>query len=303
MRTRTLFLPFFLVLCLIATPVMAATLTVTTSAPSYAPGETIVVTGTAVANTDVTVQLFNPNGQLVDIVYVTSKPDGTYTVSFNTPSNMPVGQWIIGTYTVKAFMGTQTATATVSIQQRVAVTGKVVDSAGAGVAGATVTVGTAWTTTGSDGSFTVSLPAEGTYTLKVSKANFYTYTASVTASFGTNNVGTITLVSLEDKIAALEQEVAGLSDQVAALTSKVNALNSSLAAANTEIASLKTQVTQLAALTTTVQQLQATANSLKSSVDSLQATVAQLPAFYALAFIGIIIAVIAVILVYRKIAK
>lgn len=303
MRTRTLSLPFFLVLCIIAAPVMAATLTVTTSAPSYAPGETIVVTGTAVANTDVTVQLFNPNGQLVDITYVMSKPDGTYTVSFNTPSNMPTGQWIIGTYTVKAFMGTQTATATVSIQQRVAVTGKVVNSAGAGVAGATVTVGAASTTTGSDGSFTLSLPAEGTYTMTVSKANFYTYTKSITVSFGTNNVGTVTLMSLEDKIAALEQEVASLKDQVNTLTGTVNNLQSSLQAANSEISSLKTQVQQLATLTTTVQQLQTTANNLKSSVDALQATVAQLPAFYALAFIGIIIAVIAVILVYRKIAK
>jgi len=303
MRTRTLSLPFFLVLCLIATPVMAATLTVTTNADSYAPGDTIVVTGTAVANTDVTIQLLNPNNQLVDITYVTSGSDGSYTTSFKTPSTMPTGQWILGTYTVKAFMGSQSVTKTITIQLRIAVTGKVVDSAGAGVSGATVTVGTASATTASDGSFTVSLSSEGTYTMKVTKTGYYTYTETVTATTGTTNVGTITLTSLEDKIAALEQEVADLSDQVAALTSEVDALNTSLAAANSEIASLKTQITQLAALTTTVQQLQSTANSLRSSVDSLQATVAQLPAFYALAFIGIIIAVIAVILVYRKIAK
>ncbi|MBC7112924.1 MAG: carboxypeptidase regulatory-like domain-containing protein [Candidatus Methanomethyliales bacterium] len=295
-RTITLLPSFFLVLCLLAAPVMAATLTVTTDADTYSPGDTISVSGTAVANTDVTIQLLNPNGQLVDITYVRSGSDGSYSTSFKTPSTMPTGQWVLGTYTVKAFMGTQTATKTITIQQKIAVTGKVVDSAGEGVAGATVTVGTASGTTGADGSFTVSLSAEGTYTLKVTKTGYYTYTETVTASLGTNDVGTIQLTSLEDKIAALESEVGNLTE--------------SLETAQSDIASLKTQVQQLQAITTTVTQLQSTANSLQSSVNSLQssvnalqATVAQLPAFYALAFIGIIIAVIAVILVYRKIAK
>lgn len=312
MRTRTLSIPFFsiLVLCLIAAPVMSATLTVTTDKDTYAPGETISVTGTAVPNSDVTVQLLNPNGQLVDITYVTSGSDGSYSVSFKTPSSMPTGQWILGSYTVKAFMGAQTASKTITIQQRIAVTGKVVDSTGAGISGATVTVGTASATTGTDGSFTVSLSAEGTYTMKVTKTGYYTYTKTVTASIGTTDVGTIKLTSLEDTIAALQSQVDDLTSKVNDLTSKVNNLTQSLDTAKSDIASLKSQVQQLQAITATITQLQSTASSLQSSVtalqssvNSLQATVAQLPAFYALAFIGIIIAVIAVILVYRKIAK
>lgn len=310
MRTRTLSLPFFLVLCLIAAPVMAATLTVSTNADTYAPGDTILVTGSAVANTDVTIQLLNPNGQIVDITYVKSGSDGSYSTSFNTPSSMPTGQWILGTYTVKAFMGTQTVSKSITIQQKIAVTGKVVDSAGAGISGATVTIGTVSATSGADGSFTVSLATEGTYTMKVTKSGYYTYTKTVTATIGTTNVGTITLTSLEDKIAALETKVADLESKIDSLTkdlsdanAKISDLTNKVNSLTSDVNSLKTTVQQLQTITATVQQLQSTANSLKASVDSLQATVAQLPAFYALAFIGIIIAIIAVILVYRKIAK
>jgi len=84
MWTRTLSIPLFfalaLVLCLIAAPVMSATLTVTTDKDSYAPGDTIVVTGSAAANTDVTIQLLNPDNQLVDIDYMTSGTDGSYSL-------------------------------------------------------------------------------------------------------------------------------------------------------------------------------------------------------------------------------
>jgi len=313
MRTRTItLLPFFLalVLCLSPAAVMAANLTVSTDKDTYAPGETISVSGTAVASTDVTIQLINPNGQIVDITYVKSGSDGSYSTSFKTPSSMPTGQWILGTYTVKSFMGTQTATKSISIQQRIAVTGKVVDSAGSGVSGATITVGTVSATSGADGSFTVSLASEGTYTMKVAKTGYYTYTGTVTAKIGTTDVGTIKLTSLEDKIAALENRISDLESKVNSLTADLNSANAKITdltnkvnSLTNDVNTLKTQVAQIATLTSTVQQLQTTANTLKSSVDSLQATVAQLPAFYALAFIGIIIAIIAVILVYRKIAK
>ncbi|MBS7659240.1 hypothetical protein KEJ28_00890, partial [Candidatus Bathyarchaeota archaeon] len=55
-------------------------------------------------------------------------------------------------------------------------------------------------------------------------------------------------------------------------------------------------------LKSSVDALQSTVNSLKSSVDALQSSTSQLPLLYALALVGIIIAIIAVILVYRKIA-
>jgi len=335
MRARTTILPFFLLmLCLVLAPIaMAQSLTVTTDMDVYAPGETIQVSGTAIADTDVTVQLLNPNNQLVDIDYVRSGADGSYSLSFVIPSEMPTGQWIFGTYVVKAFVGAQTATKTVTIQQKIAVTGKVVDSAGAGLSGATATIGTATATTATDGTFTVYLSSEGTYTVKITKTGYYPYTGSVTVAIGTTDLGTITLTSYEDKIKELEDKIddltstinrlneqvsdlSGLSSTVDDLSSTVNdlknqlnSLSSSLQSANNEISSLKSTIQQVQAtvdvvtgLKSSVDTLQSTVDSLKSSVDTLQATASQLPLLYALALIGIIIAVVAIILVYRKIA-
>jgi prefoldin subunit 5 len=303
-------IPFFFLFFLFIVPIAAQTLTVTTDKNVYSPGETIIVSGNAVANTDVTVKLLNPNGELVDINFVTSSATGTYSVSFKTPAQMPTGKWILGTYTVEAYMAGQTVSKTITIQQLIAVTGKVVDAKGSPISDAKVTIGTVTTTTGTDGSFIISLPAEGTYTITITKVGYYKYEGNVTAKIGTTDIGTITLESLEDAIAALESRVSALENQVnslnnqiSLLTNQINALNSSLADANAKIATLTTQLQQLTTISTTVSDLTKTINTLKSSVDALQGTIATLPAFYALAFIGIIIAIIAVILVYRKIAK
>lgn len=303
-------IPFFFLFFLFIVPIAAQTLTVTTDKNVYSPGETIIVSGNAVANTDVTVKLLNPNGELVDISFVTSSATGTYSVTFKTPAQMPTGKWILGTYTVEAYMAGQTVSKTITIQQLIAVTGKVVDAKGSPISDAKVTIGTVSTTTGTDGSFIISLPAEGTYTITITKVGYYKYEGSVTAKIGTTDIGTITLESLEDAIAALESRVSALENQVnslnnqiSLLTKQISALNSSLADANAKIATLTTQLQQLTTISTTVSDLTKTINTLKSSVDALQGTIATLPAFYALAFIGIIIAIIAVILVYRKIAK
>jgi prefoldin subunit 5 len=303
-------IPFFFLFFLFIVPIAAQTLTVTTDKNVYSPGETIIVSGNAVANTDVTVKLLNPNGELVDISFVTSSATGTYSVTFKTPAQMPTGKWILGTYTVEAYMAGQTVSKTITIQQLIAVKGKVVDAKGSPISDAKVTIGTVTTTTGTDGSFIISLPAEGTYTITITKVGYYKYEGSVTAKIGTNDIGTITLESLEDAIAALESRVSALENQVnslnnqiSLLTKQISALNSSLADANAKIVTLTTQLQQLTTISTTVSDLTKTINTLKSSVDALQGTIATLPAFYALAFIGIIIAIIAVILVYRKIAK
>jgi len=303
-------IPFFFLFFLFIVPIAAQTLTVTTDKNVYSPGETIIVSGNAVPNTDVTVKLLNPNGELVDINFVTSSATGTYSVTFKTPAQMPTGKWILGTYTVEAYMAGQTVSKTITIQQLIAVTGKVVDAKGSPISDAKVTIGTVSTTTGTDGSFIISLPAEGTYTITITKVGYYKYEGNVTAKIGTTDIGTITLKSLEDAIAALESRVSALENQVnslnnqiSLLTNQINALNSSLADANAKIATLTTQLQQLTTISTTVSDLTKTINTLKSSVDALQGTIATLPAFYALAFIGIIIAIIAVILVYRKIAK
>ena len=295
--------PFFFLFLLFIVPITAQTLTVTTNKDIYSPGETIIVSGNAVANTDVTIKLLNPNGELVDINYVTSSSDGTYSTSFKTPSQMPTGKWILGTYTVEAFMAGKTASKTITIQQLIAIKGKVVDAKGLPVSDAKVTIGTVSTTTGIDGSFIISLATEGTYTITITKVGYYKYEGTVTATIGTTDIGEITLISLEDKISELEDKVATLEDQINLLNDQIRSLNASLIDANSRIATLTTQLQQLQTISTTVSDLTKTINTLKSSVDALQATIATLPAFYALAFIGIIIAIIAVILVYRKIAK
>jgi membrane-bound inhibitor of C-type lysozyme len=97
---------------------VAASFTMYTSTTAYYPGNTITVSGiTLSANTDVTVELLNPNSTLVDINYVTSGSDGFYSMTFNLPSSMPTGQWTFGTYTLKAFSGTTTVYLNVAIQR------------------------------------------------------------------------------------------------------------------------------------------------------------------------------------------
>jgi len=93
----------------------ASPLTVKTNKSTYNPGETIIVTGIAVASADVTIQLFNPSGSMVDIDYVAATAGGSYSKSFVIPSTIPTGSWTYGIYTVKAFSGTESINATFTI--------------------------------------------------------------------------------------------------------------------------------------------------------------------------------------------
>jgi len=93
----------------------ASPLTVNTNKSTYNPGETIIVTGNAVASADVTIQIFNPSGSMVDIDYVTATAGGSYSKSFVIPSTIPTGSWTYGIYTVKAFSGTESINATFTI--------------------------------------------------------------------------------------------------------------------------------------------------------------------------------------------
>jgi methionine-rich copper-binding protein CopC len=89
----------------IAPAASAADLSISLDKPGYGPGETVTVTGNANAGTDVTVQLFNPNAAMVDIQYATASGDGTYSFTFKIPSTIPTGNWLSGTYTVRAYSG------------------------------------------------------------------------------------------------------------------------------------------------------------------------------------------------------
>jgi archaellum component FlaC len=324
LKTPTLFLLALFACLLLLAPALAQMLTVTTDKDFYGPGERIVVSGTAVPNADVTVQLFNPNNELVAMDYARSGADGKYSMSFVIPAQLPTGKWILGTYTVRAFVAGAEAKKTITIGLKVVVAGKVVDSKGAPIAGATVTVGPASATTGADGAFEVSLAAEGTYAIKVEKAGYYAYSGTVTAKVGVNDVGTIALTSYEDKIgelesriASLEKSISDLQKSVSDLTAKVSGLASTvdklsstldtvkkdLESAKSDINNLRGTVAIATDLKKSVDALTSTVDGLKKSVDALQAMTAQLPILYALALIGIIIAIVAIVQVYRKIAK
>ena len=333
MRSKILTPIFFsLILCLaLIVPAYAQVLTVTTDKDVYGPGETIKVSGTAVPNSDVTVQIFNPALQLVDIDVARAGADGKYTLSFKIPEKIPTGLWTYGTYLVKAYMAGQVATKTIEIRLAVTVVGKVVDKAGVPIPDADVIIGPASGKTLSDGIFTIGLPAEGTYTVKISKAGYYSYTGTVTAAIGTNNLGTITLTSYEDKIAELEKALAAANKDISDLKSKLDSatrdisdlkskldaatkeisdLKSKLDAALKDISTLKSDVSALGTKVGVITDLQAGVRDLRSSVDDLKATVgalagpiAQLPILYILAIIAIVIAIVAIVLTYRKIVK
>jgi len=322
MRSKTLTPIFFsIILCLaLVVPAYAQALTVTTDKDVYGPGETIKVSGTAVPDSDVTVQIFNPALQLVDIDVTRAGADGKYTLSFKIPEKIPTGLWTYGTYLVKAYMAGQVATKTIEIRLAVTVVGRVVDKAGVAIPDADVVIGPASGKTLSDGTFTIGLPAEGTYTVKISKAGYYSYTGSVTAAIGTNNLGTITLVSYEDKIAELEKKLSDAARDISTLKSQLESLSKDVEALkglSGDVSKLKTQVESLSkdveTLKTQVKvitDIQSTVKDLKTSVDDLKTTVgalygpaAQLPILYALAIVAIIIAIVAIILTYRKIVK
>ncbi|MEM2351713.1 MAG: carboxypeptidase regulatory-like domain-containing protein, partial [Thermoproteota archaeon] len=312
---------FSIILCLaLVVPAYAQALTVTTDKDVYGPGETIKVSGTAVPDSDVTVQIFNPALQLVDIDVTRAGADGKYTLSFKIPEKIPTGLWTYGTYLVKAYMAGQVATKTIEIRLAVTVVGRVVDKAGVAIPDADVVIGPASGKTLSDGTFTIGLPAEGTYTVKISKAGYYSYTGSVTAAIGTNNLGTITLVSYEDKIAELEKKLSDAARDISTLKSQLESLSKDVEALkglSGDVSKLKTQVESLSkdveTLKTQVKvitDIQSTVKDLKTSVDDLKTTVgalygpaAQLPILYALAIVAIIIAIVAIILTYRKIVK
>lgn len=82
-----------------------------------------------------------------------------------------------------------------------AVTGKVVDSEGAAIEGADVTIGTEKTTTNAQGEFTVQL-SNGAYDVKVTKSGYQTATTTVTVKDGAASVADITM----QKSVAVETE-------------------------------------------------------------------------------------------------
>ncbi|MCX8186415.1 MAG: carboxypeptidase regulatory-like domain-containing protein [Sulfolobales archaeon] len=285
-----------LVLILVAlTPLTAQALTVSTDKASYMPGETVVVSGTSVPGATVGIAAYNPAGTMVYFTMVTAGAGGAYSASIKIPRTLPYENWVYGTYSVEAKVGATTATTSFTISAAALLVGKVVDEVGNPVAGAEVKVkGTAvYTTTGSDGSFSLAVDV-GNWVLVASKAGYVSAEKSVRAALGVNEVGTIAITSLESLVAKLQSTVASLSAEVSALSDKVKALEAQVAtiavvsqkidnvsakidALSKSVSDLSKQVsdlsTRLTAIETSLRTLSTSVSALEASVKSLEASV------------------------------
>jgi hypothetical protein len=112
--TKQTTLPFFVALMLLAAamavPLAFAAPTVTTDKSSYLPGEAIVVSGTADADSIVSVQVFDPDGARVAIAQANANAGGAYSVAVYTFKAADTA----GTWMVKAYQGGVTAETTCS---------------------------------------------------------------------------------------------------------------------------------------------------------------------------------------------
>ncbi|ADM26895.1 hypothetical protein Igag_0042 [Ignisphaera aggregans DSM 17230] len=273
-----------LLLLLIAVPVVAQTLTVSTDKSMYIPGDTVVVSGTAPANQYVSIDIVNPDGKIVDTKIVTSGSDGRYTASFKLPSTIPYGDWKAGKYTVRAYVGTLVATTQFDLIPGGVVKGRVVDEAGAPVADATVTaVETGVTiTTGSDGRFSIVTGA-GTFTIAVSKSGYVSTSIKVTVATGEiKDVGDIKIVSqfyllnatladLSKRVKALEDEIKSIKDSVDAMKNSVDTVNNNINVVSQRIASIENAIN---ALNTALSDLKNAVDGVSKSVNTLTNNIA-----------------------------
>ena len=78
-----------------------AAITVNTDKDVYRPGEVVVITGTAPANSYVSITVTGPKGD-VDFTIVKSDASGVYCYEMALPTTIPYGKWVFGEYTVKA---------------------------------------------------------------------------------------------------------------------------------------------------------------------------------------------------------
>jgi len=213
----TLLLLALLVAAAIA-PVVGQALTVSTDKPTYIPGETVVVSGTAPAGSWVGIAVVSPAGKEVDYRMVQADAAGRYTVSIKLPSKLPYADWIAGEYTVYAYLGASRVATTFILSAGSRAFGKVVDARGNPVADAEILV----VETGdlarsrADGSFEL-YTSPGTVTVRVSKPGYTRAEKTVTLALGDNDLGTIAIQPLDEVVAALSSRVAQLEEKVAQL--------------------------------------------------------------------------------------
>ena len=217
-----------------------ATYELTFSTPGYEASTLIDTVSGGDKRFEPTVQLGAGNGQISGTVTSNGQPIGGvtvsttvdgHTVSVGTPTTGQVGTYVLGhlatpaTYVVTASSpgrGSSTQILDLAAGQSRAgldfalggqgglVTGKVVGPGGAGLGGATVTIGgaaggsgsvtTTTLTAGDTGSFTVGGLRNGNYTLSVTKQGYQSASRPITISSGAAPSQRITLKSLAGAI-------------------------------------------------------------------------------------------------------
>jgi len=280
--------------------VVAQALTVKTDKDVYMPGEVVVVSGSAVPGATVGIAAYNPAGTTVFFKMVTAGADGSFTTTIKIPKTIPYEDWVYGTYTVEAKVGTTTATTKFTLAAAALVVGTVVDEEGVPVPNAEVMIKETGVSvlTGKDGKFEISTDV-GTWTLVVSKAGYISTEEVVTVSVGTNDVGVITITSLEGVIVKLSAEVEALSKSVSELSAriealeaqvpalaeisdKLDALEESLGALSNAVAELSSKVDTVskavADVSTKVSGVDAKVSDLSKAVNDLSKTVSALDA-------------------------
>lgn len=260
MATRTRILITSLLLLIIAvSPVLILAqegFTVSTDKAVYLPGETVIVSGIAPADQWIGISIVSPNGVELDFKMVKSGADGRYVVEIKLPSTVPYGDWVIGKYVVRAYLGPRVATTTFELGLGAKVVGKVIDTAGIPIEGATVVVVETGdvTSSGKDGVFALLLK-EGRYTLRISKVGYVTKEVTVDAKLGPNDIGTITLMDLQSLVEALNRQVIDL---------------------QTRLSQLQANVTQLAQVATTVENLVKTLQDVTKTLTQISQKLDQL---------------------------
>ena len=174
---------------LLALPIAAQALTVTTNKSIYHPGDAVRINGTASPNTVVTFVMTNPDGQLVAVDQVKTDANGKFDRILYVFPEEPTGLIKYGTYTITVYDSTtdEKVTLTIDFAPVLAVLkGKVVDGSGNPVEGATVAIllngaTVASTTTAADGTYSLEVNP-GVYVLKVTKEGYTPYEEAIDLS-------------------------------------------------------------------------------------------------------------------------
>ncbi len=246
-----------LLLLLVLPVVVAQQAYATLNKTEFTLGETVIISGKATPGTEITVQIWDPEGNLVDQRKTTVASDGTFSVEVPLPPTLPYSLWkYYGTYTVVVYEGAnEIATLSFELKPLAGVKGVVVDENGSPVAGAEVEViGTAIKTyTDANGVFVVSLEP-GNYTLKIYKPNYKSVTVnvSVTEVGKTVDVGKVALMSYDYLISRLESQVSSLSEAVNKITATVSELEKAVRNVVDTVTLLKENVTGLAGSVTDI---------------------------------------------------